>query len=268
VVCPLFSLALLNQFGSDFDNGNEIMLTVDIPYVPVQEASIVLIAQTVSGGSSSGVPPQFSTKTLVIPDKKSIEYCQDVDSSFHDLPSNDLPVFHGVLNRLGYTYKQMTSGKVPAELLSSMKVSVTEMPKHGTVARLSAQSYFWEYRPEPNYVGKDSVSFLVEVQGRNFKIIVNLLVHNGLDEYADPRPCIKAFEKSSPLKGMNNDPAALIAGNSISSIRLDFSALEGNSLTQTLSTGSSDQLTLDTKAAGYGWHIDYTPYLPTSTATR
>lgn len=109
---------------------------------------------------------------------------------------------------------------------------------------------------------------MVEVQGRNFKIIVNLLVHNGLDEYADPRPCIKAFEKSSPLNGMNNDPAALIDGNSISSIRLDFSALEGNSLAQTLGTGPSAQITLDATAAGHGWYIDYTPYLPTSTATR
>jgi hypothetical protein len=37
--------------------------------------------------------------------------------------------------------------------------------------------------------------------------------------------------------------------------------LSGASVAQTTGTGPTAQITLDTNAAGYGWFIDYTPYL-------
>jgi hypothetical protein len=71
-----------------------------------------------------------------------------------------------------------------------------------------ANSYFWQYVPKPNYVGKDKVVFQIQAGTRSFKIIVDLLVHEVVDEDAKPRVCEKYFKKNAKTVALSLYPTS------------------------------------------------------------
>lgn len=185
------------------------MFTVDVPYVAVQSAQVRLVAQASSAPNPADNATPANRTFKGTRGAKVMAYCQDVDSTFKDSAFNSLPVLQGVFGRLGYRWDNATNDfnappKVIADVINS-KVTVTEVPQHGTVARLSPSSYFWQYTPKPGYAGKDKVSFVVDMQGRRFTIVANLLVHEVVNENAKPAECEKVFRKGAAIDGMNLD---------------------------------------------------------------
>lgn len=179
-----------------------MMITVDIPYAPIQDSPVVQVAQA----TPVARPLTPRNKTVVPRREVQMEYCQDVETLFENSAFNSLPVLQGVLSYLGYQFPNNRSDfNAPPDVLAAVRnsnVIIFEAPQHGTVARSSPQSYFWKYTPEAGYQGIDRVVFTVEVLGRRYRIAVNLLVHEVVDEGADPRVCETVFRKGSS----SNDP--------------------------------------------------------------
>ena len=211
------------------------MFAADIPYVPLQDAPVVLLAQA---------KPSKNRNEVILTG------CQDVDSTFENSAFNSLGVLGGeVFRRLGYPWSSAEQMYVvPPKALAGMKVTILQSPQHGTVERAAPNLGWWQYKPVPGYVGKDKVSFLVEAEGRCFKITWNLLVHEVVDENANPPECEKVFREDVAPKKINffwvPDPSASFGAVSLSShisdtggITLSFDKLSGGALGQT--TGES-----------------------------
>jgi len=253
------------------------MFTVDVPSVPAQDAKAVLVSQDTS--PKKAIPPP-STKTK--PAAPSVEadigfYCKDVTSIFKGSAFNSLAVLHGVLNRLGYSWKTISSGKVPQSVIAAIKTTVVEMPKHGKVEYTEPAGFFWHYTPDDDYTGPDRVKFVVEAKGRRFTFVVNILVHEVVDEFAKPPACEVFFNQPIKKTGMLDGQPTYAAAwspllrQAFSQIAYSFTNLPGTAVGQTTGTGNTASITLDTNAADHGWFIDSTPadnseYLPTSDA--
>ena len=186
---------MLNQLGSASNSEEGIMFTVDVPSVPAQAVLVVQHAAT-----NKGISPKPDTKGKPTnpPIEKDQSYCIDATNMFGESAFNDLVVLHGVLNRLGYSWKQISSGKVPKSVVASIKTTVVEPSEHGKVEYTEPAGMFWHYTPDTDYKGPDRVKFLAEAQGRRFTIIANILVHDVVDEFAKPRTCELFFNK--PIK--------------------------------------------------------------------
>jgi len=246
---------MLNQIGSASSEEEGIMFTVDIPYEPITNLSAQYSAVLIS---------QSKSKAPVPPKEKDMVYCQDVESADGTSSFNSLPVLYGVLFKLGYSEKQIQSGKVPASVLSEIKVTVSEAPKRGTVTRMEPDGYGWKYKPEEDYEGPDKVSFVVEARGRRFKIMVNLLVHQSVNENAKKPACEAFFRKPINKTGMLDGQPTYAAAwspllrQAFSQIAYSFTNLPGTAVGETVGEGTSATITLDTNAAGHGWFIDST----------
>lgn len=142
----------------------------------------------------------------------SMAYCQDVDNSFEQSAFNSLPVLQGVFSYFGYrltnSSPDFNAPRQVTQAIRSSKVEILTAPRHGTVERLSPQSDFWQYTPTKGYTGEDRVTFLVMSQGRKFNITANLLVHEVVDEYANPRTCERHFSHKSGSHGFDAFPAS------------------------------------------------------------
>jgi hypothetical protein len=119
------------------------------------------------------------------------------------------------------------------------RVSILENPKHGSVKTTSSGGY--HYIPEPGYLGKDSVTFLVEVGGYKVKAVHFLSVFGGVaDEwYEDKKYCpngrywkisttsdgnlvVTSVENQSPITGISTVDAAT---NLLNTLTVDPSAV-------------------------------------------
>jgi hypothetical protein len=119
----------------------------------------------------------------------------------------------------------------------------------------------YEYRSEPGYLGKDQAIFLAEYRGKRYRIVVNVIVSEGIDENNPqcPPPPGQLIKITKPASGFNG------SGYDLASINVNFADLPGGAVGQTVGTN----ITLDDNAAGNGWFIDTTPadnseFLPTS----
>ena len=258
------------------------MFTIDIPYASTQDVQTMVVALAATGQAAPPLlVPKNSVRSTTGSNNVTIEGCQDVMSLSPDSAVNSIPVLQGVLKSLGYSTKQIDSGKVPTAVREAIKVKVIEPPLHGTVTRFETppHAYFWQYFPEVGYQGNDRVTFLVKVEGRRFKLITNLLVQRVVDEFASPPDCQKIFLPSKVTKGVASDVgpngpvlsySSWFAGPKDYSIVPTFGNLLNKAVGQTNGEGTSADITLDTTAAGHGWYLDNTPldntddYLPTS----
>jgi hypothetical protein len=91
----------------------------------------------------------------------------------------------------------------------------------------------------PVRVGMDRVRFILD-NGARRQVDVTVLI-DVMEQSTDGEPMEDSGEEALLFDGLN----------------LSFSDLPGAAVAQTIGT----QITLDTNATGYGWFIDYTPYL-------
>ena len=163
-----------------------IMVTVDVSYVPVQYTQVV--AQTESAQQTL---PEVIILTQATSSEKMLQGCRDVETIVKDSAINEFNPSYIVFEHIGYQVKN-GDYTAPQSVKDSVKTSLLKRPAHGT---LVPQSFnFWTYQGEDNYEGKDQATFLVEVSGKRYKVVVNYLVH----EIVDPNAVIPACESVFP----------------------------------------------------------------------
>jgi hypothetical protein len=77
-------------------------------------------------------------------------------------------------------------------------VTVIEQPKHGTINNSSLISRFgpyFQYGPNSGYLGKDKVTFLVEVGGKSVKVVTTLIVVDVAGLHGSP--CFSGIKRIS-----------------------------------------------------------------------
>ncbi|MEQ1533296.1 MAG: matrixin family metalloprotease, partial [Sideroxydans sp.] len=207
---------------------------------------------------------------------KTITFCLDKQSLVPDSAPNDFsPIGQYFLEKIGKPY----TGTI--EEAGQYKVKLFEMPKHGQAQLVDEPSQHWTYMPDKGYQGADRAIYLVESQGKQYKVVINFWVVEVLDEdrpsqYCDSVDFGASNGLSTPPTGLKplsmsdftawqNEAQFASLLNTVSNITITFTDLANGALGQT--TGTT--ITLDTNASGYGWFIDTTPslneeFLPTS----
>ncbi len=146
------------------------------------------------------------------------------------------------------------------QFFSNAKVTLLKAPEHGDVSLVDTpiSNEWYHYMPNNGYVGRDH--FVMQVEKDGVKVRIEYLIEGIDDEEAKVRFCEQESWKISSITP-NLDNASLQAlANAVginNTYTVNASALTGGAVGQT--TGNT--ITLDTNATGYGWYIDYTPYL-------
>lgn len=167
------------------------MVTVDVPYVPTQYTQVVAQAQ-----SAQQTPPDVIILTQATGSEKMLQGCRDVESAAREATGFDLNPSFIVFKHLGYQVKN-GDYNAPQSVKDSVKTSLLKLPAHGT---LVPQSFnFWTYQGKDNFEGKDQATFLVEVGGKRYKVVVNYLVHEVVDQNAVPPECESVFPPNNGI---------------------------------------------------------------------
>ena len=164
------------------------MVTVDVPYVTAQYTQLVAQIEYVQQA------PEVITLTQATGSEKVLYGCTDVETIVKDSAINDFNPSEIVFRHLGY---RVVNGmyNVPQSVRDSLKTSVIKAPSHGSLIPLIPNSTnFWTYNGNTGYEGKDQATYLVEVGGKRYKVVVNYLVH----EVVDPNAVIPACESVFP----------------------------------------------------------------------
>jgi hypothetical protein len=220
----------------------EIMFTIDVPYTPVEEVPVVL-AQTAT--QNPRPQPDYILKSCI-------------ETEHEDKPSAISSVDPAAAVLL---YVQRLRKK-PLDI-SGFKPTLLVEPQHGRLNEIvvhdeSLVPHHDDYRsyiyyPDPGYIGEDSATFMVEFEGKYYKVEIEIQVRVIIDDHdnygCDSRP--KGIKVRKPSRGDTGDTSL-----DLSSI-VSFADLSGSALGST----TGDKITLDDNAAGHGWFIDYTPYL-------
>ncbi|MDP1611500.1 MAG: Ig-like domain-containing protein [Sulfuritalea sp.] len=233
---------LLSQVSFMLNQGEELMFVMDVPYVPVQETSVVLAAETATADKGTLTVSYILKDCQPVPsmgDPKSAERVVDPASALSNYMEN----------RVGHAL----------DFAAFKNPTLIEGPKHGKMTREvdSKGDVAFGFDPTPEYVGSDVAVFTVDYQGRQYKVIFELKVRKVVDQNIEycPKPTLIKVKK----------PAAGSADYGLGGISVGFSDLPASALGSTTNT----KITLDDNAAGYNWYIDATPadnseYLPTA----
>jgi hypothetical protein len=138
-------------------------------------------------------PPEVITLTQATGSEKVLHGCQDVETIAKDSANNWLNPSSVVFKHLGY---QVEHGayNAPQSVKDSVKTSLFKPPVHGTIVTLGSGEFNgWGYQGNAGYEGKDQAIFLVEVSGKRYKVVVNYLVHEVVDQNAVPPACERVF---------------------------------------------------------------------------
>ncbi len=125
-------------------------------------------------------------------------HCADVGSldSYKGSSFNDYSPVPSVLEHLGYRWnKKRMDYSAPPAVVRSVKSGLVEAPRHGTLTLTFPHT--WSYVAASGYEGNDQVRYFVEVTGRRYVVIENILVHKTVNEQADPAECEMAFRPGS-----------------------------------------------------------------------
>ena len=185
-----------------------------------------------------------------------------------------------------------------AKVVVKAEIQLLELPKHGTIKLQNGNTGNFDlepvldrfisddaygYKPDSGYVGPDKVVFLVKMGDYKVKVVYYLKVvtteltkrdlENGYKKYC-PKTIwqISASSNGMPITATLDSqvdnitdgtyslslPAAFLGSDYASPT---FTNLTGAAVGETKGEGADATITLDTDAAGYGWYIDYTPYL-------
>jgi hypothetical protein len=148
--------------------------------------------------------------------------------------------------------------------------TIETAPKHGSIEALPDGEF--RYTPNKGFLGKDFVSFIVDIEGKKTRLNYELRI---VKEIFDPKgqnstPSDTRLALRGDLTAWFDQSAISALLASASNVTLHVADLPGSSVGQTTGTGPSAAITLDKDAAGHGWYIDPTPldntddYLPTS----
>ena len=228
------------------------MFIVDLPTdAPSATTPIVLVAKAATN----------TTK----PRQRVAAVCMDVAGGEHDIhPEIDAESYYA--NFEGRTNVE-TIG------LGTAKVQILQAPNNGTLTPIStlisiADATGYRYQSNPNYAGQDSFVLLVtDDQRHEVKLQYYLGVENPEETvppyHYTPKECKDKLTFWQISTALTSDLGKLIWNYSlgISSVPISFTNLPNSALGQSTGNGSNATITLDTNAAGYGWYIDYTPYL-------
>lgn len=146
--------------------GEELMFTMDVPYVLARDTPIVLAQATASG--STAPQPDY-----ILQQCQETESTGDPRSAMHAVdPAGWLGVY--IENR----------DKRVVDFASIKNVTLLESTTHGKITaevdNIGLVSY--RYDPAPNYVGNDKAVFMAEFEGKVYKIVINLVVSIVVDE--------------------------------------------------------------------------------------
>lgn len=148
------------------------MFTMDVPYVPLQDAPIVLAK---AGNANVVSSPDFIFRAC----KETEHRPNDSRSALRGVdPAGMLEVYY---LRLGKTIN-----------IAEIKTTVLENPKHGKLTAEIDNAGLVDYRydPIPGYLGDDSTTFMADYGGKRYKIIVTIKVLPSMDENSSvcPKP--------------------------------------------------------------------------------
>jgi len=230
----------LLDYAQTLTEGEEIMFTLDVPYVPAQDTPIVLVQ---AATPSAAQQPDYLLKACT---EFSREGGGVVD------PAGMLAV---ELENRGHKYADFSAA------VASIKLTQLEGTKHGKLTaeidNVGMRSYL--YVVDPGYLGKDKAVFMAEFEGKRYKVVINFVITEGINENSPQCP------PSGTLIKVNPKPASGSSSLVPSAITLNIADLPGGAVGQIIAS----TITLDDNAAGNGWFIDTTPwdnseYLPTS----
>jgi hypothetical protein len=251
-------------FFPDFEEGEVTMFMMDMPDVPPQYTQVMLV----QASQSQQTKAQY---------ERTIGVCQLINNP-PNAPKEPWAGSSATSPAAAVAlYYQNIEGRVFD--YEGARVSVIESPKHGNLQAMDDGAYY--YFPETGYLGKDRVTFLVEIGGSKFKVAHYLQMMEIVPEYAheDRQYCPKGIvwkisatlnpdgsntltsvEYQSPTidaEATTTDTAALAAtlGTGIltslavdtSGITLNIANLEGGAVGQAV----GNAITLDDNAAGH-----------------
>jgi len=221
---------LLDYAQAISDTGEEIMFTMDVPYVPVQDTPLVLVQAATSDAAQQ---PDYLLKA-----------CTEFSSGGGGVvdPATWLVVQIG--NR---EHRDLYP------LAATVKFSLLEDVMHGKLIPLTSGtgSAYYKYLAAPDYLGNDKAVFMAEFEGKRYKVIINFVITEGIDEN-NPK-CLQ------PELIKLNKPSSGSSGFDLNGITVTFADLAGGAVGKTIGEGANATITLDDNAAGNGWFIDTTP---------
>jgi hypothetical protein len=214
------------------------MFVMDMPDVPPQFAPIV-VAQTTQAQQS------------MIKVDRTLGVCQVVQNPAHThIPGEDFNAQNstapfGVVKNYIYDFEERI-------VEADGKMTILQNPKNGILRGYPAERNYL-YIPNQGFVGKDSATILVEMDGRKFKLIYDIHVLETPVTYLDEEElCPQLTWKISSVDGVNftlSDQTELPSdwlANPYPNVSLSIADLPGTSVGQT----TANTITLDIDAAG------------------
>ncbi|MBI5429459.1 MAG: hypothetical protein HY938_03250 [Nitrosomonadales bacterium] len=211
--------------------GEELMFTMDVPYIPAQDTPIVLAQADTAVGSTP--QPDYLLKV-----------CQNTTSNVNDKTAAIRGVYPaGMLRTFFSNQRDMIID------VTKIKTTLQESTTHGKLVEHTADNgaVYYMYEPTPDYVGDDRAVFMAEFEGKRYKIVVNLKVSYVVDNYLCPDNRYELIKVKKPSTGSS--------GYDMGFITVTFADLAGGAVGQAV----GNTITLDTNAANHNWYIDATP---------
>jgi hypothetical protein len=202
------------------------MFAMDVPYVPVQETSVVL---TQAASTSASVKPDFILNS-----------CKETEHTPNN-PGSAWRTFDPAGHLSGYFAS--VGSQVKSE---DIKVTLLSAPQHG---KLNG----YTYTPTPGYLGDDRASFMAEYKGKHYQIIVTIKVLVAVDENSPTCPSPELIKVNKNKKAISD-----ASPYQLNSFTVAFDDLTGGAVGQTTGEGANTFVTLDL-AASHRWYIDATP---------
>jgi hypothetical protein len=170
-------------------------------------------------------------------------------------------------------------GNLQADI-EAAKVQILKQPQHGEI--LIRDGFRFQYLPQAGYTGNDEATLLVNIGGKNVKVVYFIKVLDistqSKDDYENYKRlyrqhCEKSewriFFKLRNIGSVANNATHHGPNAARSTPIISFGDLTGIVIGQTTGEWQDAAITLSPTAAGYGWFIDPTPsdnaeFLPTS----
>jgi len=174
----------LQDYAQAIITGEELMFILDVPAVPPQDTHIVVV--------------QASTATAAPQADYILKTCQETEHTEYNLASALRGVDPaGALK--DYVMGQRRDG-VDIDI-ALFKPSLLQGTSHGTITE-GISNYgriAYRYDPEPGFYGDDQAVFMVEFEGKHYKIIYQIKVMEYVPDYTTcpPPKLIKVTKPSS-----------------------------------------------------------------------
>lgn len=160
------------------------MLSADVVYPPMLDVPAISVARM---DARAGRP---EAKALALN-----AGCADVETADPRSTENSFSPMHVVMRYLGYRISaDGTRYDIPRAVADNIHVTLSSPPSHGNLVPFTPNTYFyWRYVPKAAYKGRDSASFLVDVDGKKFSVAIHYAVQEIIWEDQEPDGCRLLF---------------------------------------------------------------------------